>query len=34
MEELKKKSFVEEDILKYYDEKDKVIIKELNILNK
>lgn len=35
MEELKKKfPFVEEDILKYYDEKDKVIIKELNILNK
>tara|TARA_B100000035_G_C20753284_1_gene444972 strand:- start:376 stop:648 length:273 start_codon:yes stop_codon:yes gene_type:complete len=35
MEELKKKfPFVEEDILKYYDEKDKVITKELNILNK
>ena len=35
MEELKKKfPFVEEDILQYYDEKDKIIIKELTILNK
>ena len=35
MDKLKQKyPFVEENILKYYNEKDKEIIKELNILNK
>ena len=35
MDKLKQKfPFVDENILKYYNEKDKEIIKELNILNK
>ena len=35
MDKLKEKfTFVDENILYYYNEKDKEIIKELNILNK